>query len=112
MMRSVKYMVILGLVALCMFVAPAMATDLAACDRCTPDTRPAIGTVCPAACIIAFDDDYWTLTDEDILNNAAAGLPHASVLSGEFISVPNINPMVSKLSGNNVESDLNKVILY
>jgi len=56
MMRSVRHMVILGL-ALCMLVAPAVA---GVCDKCTPDTKPAFGTVCPAACIGAFDEDFWT----------------------------------------------------
>jgi len=108
MMRSVKYMIILGFVGLCMLVGPAMATDLAACSGCTPDTKPEIGTVCPAACIIAFDETFWTLTEGDILSVATASAPGPSVLSGKTLSVPKIEPMVSILSGKNVESDLKK----
>jgi hypothetical protein len=111
MMRSVKYMAILGLVSLCMFIAPAMAVDIAACDKCTPETKPEIRTVCPAACIIAFDEDYWTYDGAD-LARAAVPLPSASPLSGETIKEPTINLMESKLSGHNVESDLKKAVLY
>ena len=105
MMRSVKYMVILGLVGLCMLVAPAMAVDIAACNGCTPETKPEIGTVCPAACIIAFDEDYWTF-DGDIPKDAVAPTLGKSALSGQTLTEPTIDPMVSTLSGKNVESDL------
>ena len=107
MMRSVKYMVILGLVGLCMLVAPVMATDIAACSGCTPDTKPAMKTVCPAACIIAFDESFW-LTEGEIESAAIASAPGISALSGKAFSVPKIDPMVSTLSGKNVESDLKK----
>ena len=122
-------MVVLGLVCLCMFVAPAMAADVEVCSRCTPDTKPAVGTECPAACILVFDSDYWTLTDADAISDAEAGMPAASIFSGETLSVPeidpmvsilsehvvsapSIDPMVSKLSGRNVESDVSQAYIY
>ena len=100
-----KYLVILGIAALCVLIAPAMG-DIAACSQCTPDTQPAMGTVCPAACILAFDSDYWAVTSEAALAEASSLPTGASKFSGNVIKWPSIDPMVSKWSGRNVESDL------
>jgi hypothetical protein len=87
-----------------------------ACIRCTPDTIPAFGTVCPAPCKNVFAPDYWNvpevLFDEfdigaDLQKAIAKGLttsPITGLTMGEIV----IDPYVSPLSGIRV-GDVNQM---
>ena len=135
MMSRVKYMVILGLVCLCVLAAPVMAAELKACEKCTPESTPGFGTECPLACAYAFPEDYWArgnFDDQGFLVNVAddldpnrhdlsygsladqilgsTGIPTGSPLSGDFKKPAVIDPRnpTSPLSGTNVNDDLKK----
>ncbi|MDR2854695.1 MAG: hypothetical protein LBV40_00840 [Methanomicrobiales archaeon] len=130
MMSRAKYIAILGLVCLCLFAAPAMAENKA-CSKCTPQTPPAFGTSCPAACVFELGEDFWGAigdqytqpyinrgfenfdlvpsfsTERLTRNEGFADLPGPSKLSNEQVAYPTLNPLVSKFSGHNVQDDLN-----
>ena len=125
MMSRVKYMVILGLVCLCMLAAPVMA-DVKACSKCTPETTPAMGTDCPLACKNAFDADYWNTGNFDndgFLSSTAgyldplegkerSGVPTGSPLTGQGFTMPVVNPLSSILSGHKVDEDLSSAFTF
>ena len=120
MMSRAKYIVILGLVCLCLLMAPAMA-ETKACSKCTPKTMPAFGTVCPAACYFelgasffvtdnekALEDNFIVDFSDPIADALKDGLPGTSILSGANgdVKIPELDLMVSTLSAHNVEKDL------
>jgi len=73
------------------------------CARCTPDTIPKFGTVCPLPCKIAFSDDYWNpismIEEEDSIDWIEQILSTPSELTGLIMRIPDIDPMISPLSG-------------
>jgi hypothetical protein len=130
MMSRGKYIVILGLVCLCLFVAPAMA-ETKACSKCTPQMKPAFGTSCPLACLFELGADFWANTagdqfieagflnidtvlpeiraklaeqDEDVLLNTI-DLPTGSKFTDGKFAVPNLNTLVSQF-GKHVDDDM------
>ena len=130
MMSRGKYIVILGLVCLCLFTAHAMA-ETKACSKCTPQVKPAFGTSCPAACLFELGDSFWENTagnefieagflnidsvpafsqarlaeqDEDVLLSTL-DLPAASIFTGKDLTFKRPNTLVSQF-GKNVQNDL------
>ena len=58
-MSRAEYIVIVGLICLCLFVAPAMA-ESKACSKCVPEVKPAFGSSCPLPCEFELGASFWS----------------------------------------------------
>jgi len=58
MMSRAEYIVIVGLLCLCLFVAPAMA-ESKVCSKCVPEVKPAFGSDCPVPCVFELGENFW-----------------------------------------------------
>ena len=117
MFRLTKYVLTIGMIILIACIGSVTAVP-PACAQCSPETTYPGSDICPKACAILFPaDTQWTYPEEMLAAAAEALAAKAeadalaeetayltSILTGQTLTVPEINPLVSSLNGTDLTS--------